>query len=117
MRLAASVLCVMILQLATAGCRNSRSDLIEAEHRTKERLLRESNEELERSRLINEALERDYLHRQQGIPSPNSGTLSPKDITLANGTGGVDDDRLPGDEALQVVVMPRDEDRHPVRAV
>lgn len=118
MRLAAAISCTALLLLAAAGCKNTRSDLIEAELRTKERMLRESQEELTRSRLINEALERDFIQRQHGQPpSPNSALGSPKDIVLANGTGGVDDDRIPGDEALQVVVVPRDEDNNPVRAI
>src|SRR5262249_17875783 len=95
-----------------------RSDLVEAELRTKERMLRETKEELDRSRLMNDALERDFLRRQHGQPpGPNDVLLSPKDIVLGNGTGGVDEDLKPGDEALQVVVVPRDEDRNPVRVV
>ncbi len=118
MRSAAAIHGVLIVLLAAAGCRNARSDLVEAELRTKERMLRETKDELDRARLINEALERDFIQRQQGqSPDANSALLSPKDIVLANGTGGVDDDRVPGDEALQVVVVPRDEDGHPVRAV
>ena len=33
-----------------------------------------------------------------------------KEIALARGTGGVDEDGVPGDEGLMVVVVPRDED-------
>lgn len=118
MRIAATTCCVLALFVA-AGCRNSRGELVEAELRTKERMLRETREELERSRLINESLEKEFLRRQQGLPPnrDNSGLLSPKDIVIGNGTGGVDDDRLPGDEALMVVVVPRDEDGNPVRVV
>jgi hypothetical protein len=119
MRSAATGWLLLGLALAAAGCRAPRSDLVEAELRTKERMLRETREELDRSRLINEALEQDYLRRQQGLPpGPNNpALLSPKDIVIGNGTGGVDDDLKPGDEALQVVVVPRDEDRNPVRAL
>ena len=122
MRLAATIRGLLVLALAFAGCRAPRSDLVEAELRTKDRLLRESREELERTRLINEALEREFMNRKAaelGQPqrTNSSAILAPKDITLAAGTGGIDEDRMPGDEALMVVVVPRDEDGHPVRAV
>jgi hypothetical protein len=119
MRIAGLARCSLGLLLAIAGCRAPRSDLVEAELRTKERALRETREELDRSRLMNEALEREFLRRNQTDASrpDNAAILSPKDIVLANGTGGVDDDGIPGDEALQVVVVPRDEDGNPVRAV
>ena len=116
MRIAVTTCCVLAM-LVAAGCRNSRGELVEAELRTKERMLRETREELERSRLINESLEKEFLRRQQGLtPSrDNSGLLSPKNIEIGSGTGGIDEDRLPGDEALMVVVVPRDEDGNPVR--
>ena len=38
-----------------------------------------------------------------------------KDIVLGRGTGGLDEDRLPGDDALQVVVEPRDTDGHAIK--
>lgn len=119
MRIAAIARGLLILLLAIAGCRAPRSDLVEAELRTKERMLREARTDLERTRLVNEALEREFIQRQQGQTPrrENSAIASPKDIVLANGTGGVDDDHLPGDEALQVVVVPRDEDANPVRAI
>jgi hypothetical protein len=118
MRIAATTWCVIVL-LAGAGCRNTRSELVEAELRTKERMLRETKEELDQSKMINEALEREFLRRQQGLaPGPGySAILSPKDIVIGRGTGGVDEDGIPGDEAFQVVVVPRDEDGNPVRAV
>lgn len=116
---AATCWCLVGLTLAAAGCRAPRSDLVEAELRTKERMLRETKDELDRARMMNEALEREYLRRQHGYPpGPNDpALLSPKDLVLANGTGGVEDDLKPGDEALQLVVVPRDEDRNPTRAV
>ncbi len=38
-----------------------------------------------------------------------------RDITIGNGTGGVDEDGLPGDERFQVVIAPRDEDGSTVK--
>jgi hypothetical protein len=118
MRIAGVIRGLLILLLALAGCR-SRSDLVEAELRTKDRMLREAQVEVGRTRAVNEALEREFLQRQQGTCArPNNiVTAGLKDITLASGTGGVDNDNLPGHEALEVVVVPRDEDSHPVKAV
>jgi hypothetical protein len=68
--------------------------------------------------MLNEAMGNQFFQQQHGLPPvDNTGLLPPKDITLGRGTGGVDDDRLPGDEALQLVVVPRDEDGNPVRIV
>lgn len=38
-----------------------------------------------------------------------------KEIVLGRGTGGLDEDRMPGDDALQVVVEPRDTDGHAIK--
>lgn len=117
MRIVTTARCLICLLVVSSGCR-SRSDLVEAELRTKDRMLRETREELDRSRMINESFEHEFLRQQQGLPPvENSGLLAPKDITLGRGTGGVDDDRVPGDEALQLVVVPRDEDGNPIRIV
>jgi hypothetical protein len=117
MRTAALTRGWLCLLLALAGCRTPHRDLVEAELRTKERQLRETQAELERARMINQAFEQGMV-QQQGLAPPieNSAFLSPKDITLANGTGGVNDGQ-PGDYALEVVLVPRDEDGNPVRAV
>ncbi|MCE9530591.1 MAG: hypothetical protein K8T89_05595 [Planctomycetes bacterium] len=118
MRIAATILWLLIPLLVVPGCRSSRrGDLVEAELRTKERQLREANSELERTRLVNESLEREFLQRKGGASGTDTSVLSPKSIVLANGTGGVNDDRQPGDEAFQVVVVPKDEDGNPVRAL
>jgi hypothetical protein len=39
-----------------------------------------------------------------------------KEVSLARGTGGVDDDSWPGDEALMVVLVPRDHDGSALKA-
>jgi len=120
MRIAASIRWLLLLLLLTGGCRASshRRDLVEAELRTKERLLRESQADLERTRLMNQALEQEFVRRGTPVGSgTNPSVIGPKDIKIGNGTGGINDDRLPGDEALMVVVVPRDEDGNPVRAI
>jgi hypothetical protein len=38
-----------------------------------------------------------------------------KEITIGRGTGGIDEDKLPGDEAIQINIEPRDGDNHVVK--
>ncbi|WP_162658350.1 hypothetical protein [Tuwongella immobilis] len=40
-----------------------------------------------------------------------------KEITIARGSGGIDDDRQPGDEGLLVIVSPKDEDGEAVKVI
>jgi hypothetical protein len=105
--------------LALTGCRSSKCDLVEAELRTKERLLREAQGELLFHRSMNEALENTLRERQCAptmSPSHKTGFCpSIKDLQLGRGTGGLDDDCRPGDEGIMVVVVPRDVDTSPVK--
>lgn len=105
--------------LAAAGCRNNRSELVEAELRTRDRELREMKGELWQAEAVNQALENTLRAQQctQPVLRPNSGfTTQIKDVQLARGTGGIDEDRIPGDEGIQVVLVPRDQDDSPVKA-
>ena len=102
--------------LLTCGCR-SRSDLVEAELRTKENNLREAREELQREQVYNGALQRELVTLRGNpmvkiSPEEASQTCTLKSIALGRQTGGLNDDNLPGDEALQVAVEPRDGDGH-----
>lgn len=108
-------LCVL-----ACGCRpNKRYDLIEAELRTRDRELAETRAALEQSRNLNRAYEQSQSRGTPGIPPAGSGSPGPpcpvREIVLARGTGGLDDDALPGDETLMVVVVPQDEDRSAVK--
>jgi hypothetical protein len=111
-----TLLCVVV-----GGCR--RNDLVESELRKKDALYRESLLDLKRVEAQNEALQREIGAIRQSPPpgySPippevASPTFGLKRITLGRGTGGYDNDNLPGDEALQVVVEPRDGDDHVVK--
>src|SRR5260370_34266198 len=103
------------------GCR--RNDLVESELRKKDALYRESLLDLKRVEAQNDALLREIGAIRQA-PPPGYPPLPPefasptfglKRITLGRGTGGYDNDNLPGDEALQVVVEPRDGDDHVVK--
>lgn len=105
--------------LALTGCRSSRSDLVEAELRTKDRLLREAQGELIFHRSMNEALENTLRERQcapTATPSHKTGFCpSIKDLQLGRGTGGIDEDFRCGDDGIMVVVVPRDIDASPVK--
>src|SRR6266851_4423438 len=116
------------MMLAATGCR--RADLVEAELRTRERELRETREELDRSELYNHALQSEMGDlRKSEYGRPGSGAartpLTPerasqiytlKEIVLGRQTGGYDDDNIPGDEALQIVLEPRDPDGQAIKA-
>lgn len=102
-----------------AGCRN-RSDLVEAELRTRESEMRMLRAELAKAEFMNQALTREVGALQQcpGKISPElaSQTYTLKQIVLARQTGGYDRHRLPGDDALMVVLEPRDADGHTIKA-
>lgn len=107
------------LWIAAAGCRNC--DLVEAELRTRERELREAREELQRTELFNGALQREIHALRPGAACPISPELASqmytlKEIVLGRGTGGYSNDCKPGDEALQIVVEPRDPDGQAIKA-
>lgn len=111
---------LLALSLAgAAGCR-SRSDLVEAELRTKDRQLRETQGELMRAETMNEALESTLREQRAGggaVCRPGAGPLGlVKDIQLGRGTGGIDEDKVPGDEGIMVVVVPRDIDASGIKA-
>jgi hypothetical protein len=104
--------------LATSCKPNKRYDLIEAELRTRDRQLEETRAALEQARNLNRA----YAQQSQPAsgaappPPPSAPVYVPvKQIALARGTGGVDEDGVPGDEGLMVVVVPQDEDGSAVK--
>ncbi len=109
------------LLLLAAGCRAPNTDLIEAELRTKERQLDDLKAQLNKCECEVNALdsELEQTHKRQfkttGRPAPVQMVL--KQITLGRLTGGVDEDPdCPGDEALQVLLEPRDQDDQSVKA-
>lgn len=117
--------CLVTLALflaPAAGCR-SASDLVEAELRSLEKDLRDIKEELFRSEAQNDALQRELSAVRKGptsaakpTPEQASQTYTLKSIAIARGTGGYDEDGVPGDEALQLVLEPRDADGHAIKA-
>lgn len=113
-RVAVGGIAAVLFALST-GCRsNNRYDLIEAELRTRERELADTKAALEQSRNLLRAYE--TAQRPGPMPGPQPGAggggafYPVKQIELARGTGGVDEDGAPGDEGLMVVIAPRDED-------
>ena len=102
----------------STGCRN-KTDLVEAELRTRDRQYREALEEQRNAeaRLEASQLENDALRKGSKItPEQAASTYGLKKIVLGRATGGFDHDGLPGDELLQVVVEPRDYDDHTIKA-
>ena len=114
----ASAVALVSLLALCAGCQpHKRYDLIEAELRTRNRELLETRAALEQARTLNRAFEQQQQFVAQPVPSaalPTGGVFV-KDIQLARGTGGLDEDGAPGDEALMVVVVPRDDDGSAVK--
>jgi hypothetical protein len=105
--------------LLLCGCR-SGNDLVESELRRKEMLYRDALAELKSAETRNEALQRELDAIRHAGPSPlppevAAPTFGLRRVVLGRGTGGYDNDSLPGDEALQVVVEPRDGDDHTVK--
>lgn len=121
-----------------AGCRNCEQ--VESELRRREMEVHELRDELDNVQAFNDALHRELaILRQEGkLPAPakpqaGAGaapavesakpaiieTISVpntiKEIVLNRQTGGLDTDRRTGDDALQVVVEPRDQDGHALK--
>lgn len=109
-------ICITAVALA-AGCR-SRSDLVEAELRVKDRQLRELSCERDRLSALNDAFANTL---RNGPARPQSGGgggsfTDVKGIDIGRGTGGIDDDNCSGDEGILVVIVPRDSDGSAVKA-
>jgi len=108
----------IFLALLLAGCRNR--DLLEGELRQREELYREALDEQRKAEARADALQRELAAVRHGGPhlAPEAAAMSlgVKRITLGRATGGYDQDGLPGDEMLQVVVEPRDCDDHVIKA-
>ncbi len=120
-RLVASLIVALLAGTVLIGCRpHKRYDLIEAELRTRERELAETRAALEQARQLNQA----YAQQTPACPAPAFPAANRPNsyvpvarITLSRGTGGVDDDGVPGHEALMVVVTPLDADGTAVKVL
>ena len=101
-----------------AGCRN-RGELVENELRARDIQYREALEELSRIESHNHALQQELAAVRSGqpiTPEQAAQVFGIKRIILGRGTGGYDNDNLPGDEMLQVVIEPRDPSDHTIKA-
>lgn len=110
----------LALALALPGCKpNKRYDLIEAELRTRDRELAATRQQLEASRNLNRAYEFQHPAAHPGAPAGVPTGAAPavfvREVAVGRGTGGIDDDGVPGDEALMVVIVPSDEDRSAIK--
>ncbi|HJZ57460.1 MAG TPA: hypothetical protein VKE74_21000, partial [Gemmataceae bacterium] len=114
------VLSAVSCLLSTACRPNKRYDGIEAELRTRNKELAETKAALEQAQTLNRAYEQGRGQAPiPGAPVAPPSAVPPgcpiREIALGRGTGGVDDDGLPGDESLMVVIVPRDEDKSEVK--
>lgn len=113
--------------LAVVGCRQlskvvgpkEKPDLLEAELRTREREILELRAENQQLKSLTDIYQRHNCPDPHAVipgpvygPAPASptGGVILRDVSLGSGTGGRDDDGLPGDETLQVVIVPKDDD-------
>jgi hypothetical protein len=102
----------------SAGCRN-KTDLVESELRTREKMYRDALTEQQLSEARIDSLQREVEALRKGAkitPEQAASTFGVKRVVLGRSTGGRDNDGLPGDELLEVVVEPRDEADHAIKA-
>jgi hypothetical protein len=103
-----------------AGCR-SNCDRVESELRARESDVRELREELERADAYNQLMQRE-LHALRGEPGPDGHVERPVEaypvraLVLGRQTGGRPSDAGAGDDALQVMVEPRDPEGQAIKA-
>jgi hypothetical protein len=107
------------LFLSAAGCHSTEH--LEADLRSKDHDLDHLRAEMARLQDYNHSLERelnDLRHTSAAKVSPEQASqlYTLTRITLGRQTGGYNDDDIPGDEALQVVLEPRDPDGHSIKA-
>ncbi len=103
--------------LLASGCR--RNELVENQLRARDVQYREALEELMRNEAMNTDLRRENEALRAGgklTPEQAAQTFGVRKIVIGRGTAGVDNDRVPGDEALQVWVEPRDAGDHTIKA-
>jgi hypothetical protein len=100
------------LVAGAAGCR-SNSSLVESQLRERDSQVRELRDEVDRCGSYNQALEQELRNlRGEGLAPDAPERAVPgypvRSLVLGRGTGGRDDHGLPGDEALEVQLEPRD---------
>jgi hypothetical protein len=107
------------LSLCLSGCRSC--DKVESQLRARESDVRELHDQLDRSEFQNHALTRE-LCALRGMPGPHGIIEAPSEpypvrsIVLGRQTGGRISETLPGDDALRVMVEPRDPEGSAIKA-
>lgn len=112
-----SLIVVLLGSLLLAGCKSR--ELVENELRARDIQYREAMEELGRTEAQNQALQRELeaVRRGANLPPETAAQLfGVKRIALGRMTGGYDNDGAAGDEALQVILEPRDGADHSIKA-
>jgi hypothetical protein len=108
---------LLLTTLALAGCR--RNELVENQLRARDVEYREALEELMRNESMNADLRRENeaLRASQNLsPDVAALTFPVRKITIGRGTSGFDNDRVPGDEGINVWIEPRDAGDRVVKA-
>jgi hypothetical protein len=106
----------MTLAACAAGCRSH--EVVESQLRARESDVRELKEELERTEFYNQALQNELrvLRGEQPLPDKAATAYPVRSLALGRQTGGHANEHGPGDDALQVMVEPRDPDNSPIKA-
>ena len=107
----------MLTLLALAGCRHG--ERVENELRVKDEALREATAELNRTEALADGLRRENEALRSGVcisPEGAASVYGVRKIVLGRATAGVDEDSVPGDEALRVWMEPKDADDHTIKA-
>jgi hypothetical protein len=107
----------MTLAACAAGCRGS-GEIVESQLRARESDVRELKEELERTEFYNQTLQNELrvLRGEQPVADKAAVAYPVRSLALGRQTGGRPGDRCGGDDALQVMVEPRDPDNSPIKA-
>src|SRR5262249_19391760 len=110
------------LAACLCGCRaNHRRDAVEAELRARETDVHTLRSELDREQLTNRLLVRE-LAALQGLPGPDGVVRPPSEpygvqsLALGRQTTGRYEEKLGGDDALQVQVEPKDTEGQAIKA-
>lgn len=114
-------LLLLLCLLAATGCRNVQhidQELLESELRTREFAYRDLLDDFKKTESYNESLQREVEALRKGnkiSPEHAAATFGLKRISLGRGTGGYDDDQVPGDEGVYVVLETRDSEDHVIK--
>lgn len=108
------------LAVGGVGCRNTCAR-VESELAARESDVRVLKEELGKVEFLNQGLVRE-LAALRGLPGPHGVVERPtepwpvRSIALGGLTSTRPSESLPGDDALQVMLEPRDPENHPIKA-